>query len=196
MQFVHNPNAQTPQSDELHGKRSGGGVNLIRNDVFSGNTYEAHVVVQLDAMPTSTNSSPWTNNLVGPSDSSGYWGFYARNDGQQNPGAELVNYNYSSSNLNPDYHRYAVNVGDKHILGQSRGSSTNLYNYLDGTTVTNLGAVGNTLGGGSGQLRFGAAHGSGSEFTGRIGEVLIFNDELSASDRNDVVTYLKAKWGI
>jgi len=54
MQFVHNANAQTPQSDELHGKRGAGSYsNLLRNDVFTGNTYEAHVVVQLAAMPTS-----------------------------------------------------------------------------------------------------------------------------------------------
>lgn len=191
MQFTHSGGV----SDELHGKKVAGANNLIRSDTFSSNNYEAHIVVKVNSMPTTTSTQPWNTNLIGPSDSSGYWGFYARNDGSSSPGpvAEITPYNYSS---NSTYTRYPVNLGDKHILGHSKSAGTSdLFNYLDGAS-TLVGNFGSTLSGGSGQLRFGAASGTGSEFEGQIGEVLIFNEELSASDRNDVITYLKAKWGI
>ena len=147
--------------------------------------------------PTSTPSQslqsppkPWQSNGIGPSDSSGYWGIYIQNDGAGN--TQVVPYNYSSHST---YNNYSVTVGDKHIVGHSKSAGTsNLYNYLDGVSTT-VGSFGSTLSGSSGTVELGVGS-SNQKFSGLIGEVCHFNEELSSSDRSDLIDYLKAKWGI
>jgi len=177
---------QFAASDRLHGKQNAGVTSLSRNSVFSSNNYEMHVVVKPTAVPSLSNGNPWTNNLI-LGDASGFWGLYAK-DVSSAP--FIQPYNYSS---NTTYGGSALAVNDKAIIGHSKSAGTSdLFNYKDGV-ATLVGNFSSSLGGGSGQLEMSA---TGQDFIGQVGEVLIFNDELSASDRSDVITYLKAKWGI
>ncbi len=176
--------------DSLVGKKAAGALNLLRSDIFSGNVYETHVVFKPTSTPTQSASNPWQNNGIGPSDSSGYWGLYAQNDGAGN--SQVVPYNYSSHST---YERYPVTVGNKYIAGHSKSAGTsNLYNYLDGVSTT-VGSFGASLGGSSGTVEIGVGS-SNQKFSGLIGEVCSFSAELTLAERASLIAYLKAKWGI
>lgn len=176
-------------SDSLVGKKVAGANSWLRDDVFSGNTYETHIVLKPTAVPSQNAANPWQNNGVGPSDSSGYFGMYVKDVG----GAPFVQpYNYSTRNT---YGGFALPVGDKAIAGHSRDAAA-VTNYKDGAaTGAALTALTSIGGGGSGTLELGIGS-SGQHFEGQIGEILFFNQELSTSDRDDLTAYLKAKWGI
>ena len=176
--------------DSLVGYYGAGSYGLNRSLIMTGNVYETHVVFKPTSTPSQSSSNPWQNNGIGPSDASGYWGIYAQNDGAG--GTQVVPYNYSSHTT---YNRYDVNVNDKHIVGHSKSAGTsNLYNYLDGVSTT-VGSFGSSLGGSSGVVELGVGS-SNQKFSGLIGEVCHFNEELSATDRANLIAYLKAKWGI
>ena len=176
--------------DSLVGRYgAGAATSLIRSLVMTGNVYETHVVLKPTSTPSQNASNPWQNNGVF-NDSGGYWGIYVQNDGAG--GTQITPYNYSSHST---YNRYDVNVGDKHIAGHSKSAGTsNLYNYLDGVSTT-VGSFGSSLGGSSGVLEMGVGN-SNEKFSGLIGEVCHFNAELSATDRANLIAYLKAKWSI
>lgn len=176
--------------DSLVGRQQAGSFDLLRSNIMTGNVYETHVVFKPTSTPSQSASNPWQNNGIGPSDSTGYWGIYAQNDGAG--GTQIVPYNYSSHST---YNRYTVTVGDKHIVGHSKSAGTsNLYNYLDGVSTT-VGSFGSSLGGSSGTVELGVGS-SNQKFSGLIGEICHFNQELSSSDRSNLINYLKAKWGI
>lgn len=176
--------------DSLVGRQQAGSFDLLRSNIMTGNVYETHVVFKPTSTPSQSVSNPWQNNGIGPSDSTGYWGIYAQNDGAG--GTQIVPYNYSSHST---YNRYSVTVGDKHIVGHSKSAGTsNLYNYLDGVSTT-VGSFGSSLGGSSGTVELGVGS-SNQKFSGLIGEVCHFNAELSATDRANLIAYLKTKWGI
>lgn len=179
---------QFAASDSLHGKKVAGANALLRSDVFSSNNYEMHVVLKPTALPSLSNANPWTNNIVGPSDSSGYWGLYIKDVG----GVPFVQpYNYST---NSTYGGFALSVNDKAIAGHSKpGGTADVTNYKDGVALSPTLASVASLGGGSGALEF---SGSGQDYIGLIGEVCVFSSELSSSDRSDLIDYLKTKWSI
>ena len=75
--------------------------------------------------------------------------------------------------------------------------------WLDGTNVTQTAGAGNNLalsdyaganwGIGSGDPRSG---GGSLPIDGKVCEIIVYDTELSASDRGDVETYLANKWGV
>jgi hypothetical protein len=176
--------------DSLVGYYGAGSYGLPRSAIMTGNVYETHVVFKPTSTPSQSSSNPWQNNGLGPSDASGYWGIYMQDDGAGN--TQVVPYNYSSHST---YNRYPVTVGDKHIVGHSKSAGTsNLYNYLDGVSTT-VGSFGSSLGGSSGIVEIGVGS-ANYKFSGLVGEVCHFNAELSTTDRDNLIAYLKAKWSI
>tara|TARA_R110002050_G_scaffold289435_1_gene442095 strand:- start:300 stop:1685 length:1386 start_codon:yes stop_codon:yes gene_type:complete len=175
-------------TDSLVGKKVAGANSWLRSDVFSGNTYETHIVLKPTAVPSQNATNPWQNNGVGPSDSTGFFGMYVKDVG----GAPFVQpYNYSTRST---YGGFALPVDDKAIAGHSRDAAA-VTNYKDGAATGAALTALTSLSGSSGTLELGVGS-SAQYFEGQIGEVLMFNEELSTSDRDDLIAYLKAKWGI
>ena len=117
--------------------------------------------------------------LIG--DNSGYWGAMLG-------GTNVGGYNYDGSQ---DYATKSVTVGAPHVL-MVRHQGGTLYASLDG------GAESSTASGNTQVLTASVAVGrtaqSSYNFTGRLGEIAIYNTALTGTDLTDAVTYFTAKW--
>jgi hypothetical protein len=110
---------------------------------------------------------------------------------------EWLNTSYSSSSWNYDgstfdWHVMALSIPSQNFAGAalyrngSVISSPSIYN------PDSQGAPSAT----TDALTIGYVEGSAGTFRNYIGEIIVYESELSSSNRNSVTTYLKAKWGI
>jgi len=167
---------------------------LEMHDISTGKQAEVHVVMRADGATGSSASAYQNDQAFGGS--SGYWGLYAK-QGAAPVDVVIQSQQYPTPSAGIDYNAAtsgAPAVGVKHILGQSFNGAT-FHAYLDGVADS----VGGTASGGmtytTSQIRLGNGGTYGAYYDGLIGEVLVFNETLTVSERNDVIDYLRAKWG-
>jgi len=169
-----------------------GGSSLIMDNLATSKDYEVHVVMRADVAAGTDATNAYKNDQAFGG-SSGYWGLYAKRGGTVND-VILQAQQYAVPKEGIDWATVATaGVGVKHVLGASQGSGV-FYSYLDGAADS----VGGTASGGmtytNNQIRFGGGV-WGPYYEGLIGEVLVFNEPLTVSERNDVLDYLRTKWG-
>ena len=111
------------------------------------------------------------------------------------PYAEYATYRFGTTQPNTDelYTRPVTIGGDYAITTSVHNGSTNTL-YVNGKQVQQTHGLW-ALGGSSGAAVLGEGL-NGSPFNGKIGEVLVWNRVLSATEMEHVDDYLKAKYGI
>ena len=165
---------------------------LEMHDISTGKQAEVHVVMRADGATGSSASAYQNDQAFGGS--SGYWGLYAK-QGAAPVDVVIQSQQYPTPSAGIDYNAATSGVpavGVKHILGQSFNGVT-FHAYLDG--VADVGTASTGMSYITSQIRLGNGGSYGAYYDGLIGEVLVFNETLTVSERNDVIDYLRAKWG-
>ena len=163
-------------------------TNLQRSQLFT-NDWELHMVLRPDAASYNVPAT-YQNNSIGPSDSGGYWGLYIRNDGGNN--LVMMPYGWFSGDQRGEH---TIAPGDRLIFGHSKTAGASDWKmYVNGTSsvIANHQNIG---GGGTGAVYLGRGYQT-KYYTGLMGEMCFFNQELSSGDRTSVIDYLKAKWSL
>ena len=154
------------------------GFNTLRDN----NSWEMHVVAQVLSAPNNT-AAPNGAQIIG--DSGGWIGINTRT--ANNADMLVAPWVYGKGDGET-----TVSASTTHIFGSGMsGGSADIHYYTDGTATTL--SSGGDLSSGS-TIQLGRAYNS-SFSTVRIGEVLIFDGELTSSQRTDLISYLQAKWG-
>lgn len=159
---------------------------LYLSDIFSTSgggksSWEVHVVMRPDSA-NAANTYPYDDDSV-IGDSGGWWGIATNGNMVVKPWiweAPLGKFT-----------DYAVTAGDKHVFGSGMTLDSGTLNTYKNGVATSV-AAGN-LGSNGGSLYLGSGY--GGYYTGLIGEVCIFNEELTTTERNNLMAYFQAKWG-
>ena len=165
-------------------------ADILFSDLFGGGgtaSWEIVMVLRPDSASTNVAATYQNNSAFG--DTAGYIGTYVKDPGGAT--LTLMTYMWDSGDRHGDI---SIAGGTKVIVGQSKAAGAADWHLLNDTTRTVVGNY-NNLGGNSNPLYLGRGYNPPNYFTGLIGEVCIFDHELSASERTDLGAYLKAKWG-
>lgn len=167
------------------------GVNpLFLSDVFTTSggaksSWEIHVVARPDVSSTSAANPYDDESIIG--DSGGWWGIATHQSGVA--GNVITKpWIYDGASKFTDYD---VVANTKHVFGSGMTlDSGTLKTYKNGVATS---VASGNLGSNGGSIVLG--DGYGKPYTGYIGEVCIFNEELTATERNNLMAYFQAKWG-
>ena len=167
------------------------GVNpLYLSDVFTTSgpgksSWEIHVVARPDVSSTSAADPYDDESIIG--DSGGWWGIATHQSGVA--GNVITKpWIYDGASKFTDYD---VVANTKHVFGSGMTlDSGTLKTYKNGVATS---VASGNLGSNGGSIVLG--DGYGKPYTGYIGEVCIFNEELTATERNNLMAYFQAKWG-
>ena len=193
MQLLENNLADTVTLGDLIG--GGAGVTPYNFDLFM-------VIRGGQADNGNTHSGVYNNNGV-MGDQGGYWGVYIKeaDDTGSTPALQLLNFDSNSDSL--EFSRYTQ--AQTHIINYSKATTNDMRGSLDNAdknaTVTavhgaqySVNASGNT-GNTNNILWLGRAYTTTYTFKGYIGEILLYNSQLSDTNRRAVIKYLNDKWG-
>jgi len=197
-------------NDQLLG-RKGGPADLYLSDIFGsvrapGTTFEVHLVMRPDnnsgcgGSCGNNSANPWSNTPVFAADQ-GYFGIFVKDMDTATPDMQ-VSIRETAGWAGRDT-TYPGATGVQQVFGMSMtdpGASPltgPFYTYEDGVAttiagVTEVGFPAYT----TNPVHFGSM---GWAFTyhyrGLIGEMLVFDRELTPAERTNMTTYLSAKWG-
>jgi hypothetical protein len=192
--------------DDLFGYKNAGATALYLSDVFGsgGKSFELHLVMRPDnnsacaAAPPASNcgnnsASPWQNTGVF-APNAGYFGLFVSDMHTATPDIQAYMWDTTARVTT-----YASVAGDQQVFGMSMtdpGGGTGPYNTYEDGAVTAIAGVGAlhvsayTLN----QVHLGKIFGSAYNYKGLIGEILVFNRELTAGERANLSNYLSTKW--
>jgi hypothetical protein len=117
--------------------------------------------------------------------------------GMSNGTGSFINYGYSgitypqSGQTNQWYWSFTGSSGvSNYVINNTSGTTPFLINSSSGA----FGDYKNIIG--SGRINLLNSDGSSTDYTGQLGEVLIFTRELTTTETNNLNAYLKSKWGL
>lgn len=187
-----------------------GGANLSLSSNLGGSfSYSLFIVIELGDPNTKAGYAATYNN-PGIIAASGYWGFHSDGWvlGTPNPPFWMRAYQYDADQTDKNVELSGCTTGQTlqatmSFTDPGAGLFANLSYYQDGGLV---GAVSSKSGydnpgGGTGwsdELFMGQGwNGAGDKagWWGKVGEVILYDNEVSGGDRATIETYLKTKWG-
>jgi hypothetical protein len=149
----------------------------------------------LEGSFTRTNNGGLTMFLVGKFSGTARRAFFEfyKTGGGTSPGSPrgfFFTYGFNNASVNYNLDNTQFNVWSAYDTG------TNTDFWENGNLVySNFGNWGNTAFTGSGSYVLGDDQTGGDRLNGHIGELLIFDRELTANERSTIENYLKNKWG-
>jgi hypothetical protein len=155
---------------------------LAFNTLMDGSSWEMHVVAKVISAPDAT-APPNGAQIIG--DSGGWIGINTRT-GLSGGKVRVGPWSYNNNDGETE-----VDASTGHVYGSSMLAGSGVTNYYtDGNVTARSG--GNNPGGSTVQL--GRAYNSLFS-TVQVGEVVIFDSPLTASQRSDLMSYFQTKWG-
>ena len=165
-------------------------ADILFSDLFGGSTDSWEIVMVMRPDSASTNVAATFQNDSAFGDTAGYIGTYVKDPGLGS--LTLMTYMWDGSDRAGSI---SLVPGTKIVLGQSKAAGLQPWSEWNDGAQTVVGTF-NNLAGSSNPLYFGRGYNPPNYYTGLVGEVCIYNRELTVPERTALTNYLIAKWGV
>ena len=165
-------------------------ADILFSDLFGGSTDSWEVVMVMRPDSSSTNIAATYNNDSAFGDTAGYIGTYVKDPGLGS--LTLMTYMWDGVDRAGSI---SLAPGTKIVLGQSKAAGLQPWSEWNDGAQTVVGTY-NNMSASSNPLYFGRGYNPPNYYTGLIGEVCIYDRELTVPERQDLTNYLIAKWGV
>lgn len=158
----------------------------LMSDMIIASEFSLFVVYQIDVYPTGVGFNAF-KNAAAVADSKGLMGLHVADVS----GVDKVQA-YHTDGVS-DTVQFATSTATPYLSTMRHGGG-NLYHSIDGGAETSAASGDSTNL--TGIFRAGSNYNLSKYFDGQIAEIVLYNNDLSVSDRTAINNYLIAKWGL